>query len=84
MNIIAWCVVGISVGWLGSLLMGTDSREGLIRNIVIGTAGALVGTWVFGFINQANNAGGVTTGWVVASVIGAAALVAIARRFRDA
>jgi uncharacterized membrane protein YeaQ/YmgE (transglycosylase-associated protein family) len=43
MNIIVSLVVGTVVGWLASMVMGTESREGLIRNITAGVAGAYLG-----------------------------------------
>ena len=43
MTIIASLAVGVVVGWLASIFMGTDGREGLIRNVTAGVAGAYVG-----------------------------------------
>jgi uncharacterized membrane protein YeaQ/YmgE (transglycosylase-associated protein family) len=55
MSIIAWLVVGLIAGWLGSLLVNR-SGEGLVMDIVLGVVGALVG----GFIFQALGHSGVT------------------------
>lgn len=42
-NFIIWIVVGALVGWVASLIMKTNSRQGLIGDIVVGIAGAFVG-----------------------------------------
>jgi len=46
MNVIIWLVVGGLVGWVASLIMRTDARQGVILNIVVGIVGALVGGWI--------------------------------------
>lgn len=56
MNIILWIVFGALAGWLASLIMGTDARQGWLLNVVLGVIGALVG----GFIMNAFGAPGVT------------------------
>jgi uncharacterized membrane protein YeaQ/YmgE (transglycosylase-associated protein family) len=46
MSIIAWLVVGLIAGWLGSMIVNR-SGEGLVMDIVLGVVGALVGGFVF-------------------------------------
>jgi len=46
MSIIAWLVVGLIAGWIGSLLVNR-SGEGLVMDIVLGIVGALVGGFIF-------------------------------------
>lgn len=84
MNILMWLAVGVSVGWVGSLLVGTDSREGLIRNLIVGTAGALLGGWVLGFVSETGRGGGITAGAIFASVAGAAVLFVVVSRITRA
>jgi uncharacterized membrane protein YeaQ/YmgE (transglycosylase-associated protein family) len=55
MSIIAWLVVGLIAGWIGSMIVNR-SGEGLVMDIVLGIVGALVG----GFIFQALGHSGVT------------------------
>jgi uncharacterized membrane protein YeaQ/YmgE (transglycosylase-associated protein family) len=58
MNLIAWLVVGGVIGWLASLVMRTDARQGIVLNVVVGVVGALLGGWLLspllgaGTINQ--------------------------------
>lgn len=47
MGYIAWIVLGGIAGWLGSMVMGTDSSQGITLNIVVGIVGAFVGGWLF-------------------------------------
>jgi uncharacterized membrane protein YeaQ/YmgE (transglycosylase-associated protein family) len=46
MSIIAWLVVGLIAGWIGSMIVNR-SGEGLMMDIVLGVVGALVGGFVF-------------------------------------
>ncbi|MGI8990339.1 MAG: GlsB/YeaQ/YmgE family stress response membrane protein [Bryobacteraceae bacterium] len=55
MSIIAWIVLGLIAGFIGSKLVN-KSGEGIILDIVLGVVGAIVG----GFIFQAFGASGVT------------------------
>ena len=60
MNLIIWRIVGGLIGWIASLIMGTDAQQGVFLNIVVGVivaflAGMLL-TPLFGIhtINQNN------------------------------
>jgi uncharacterized membrane protein YeaQ/YmgE (transglycosylase-associated protein family) len=46
MNILIWLVVGGVIGWIASLLVGTDAQQGVVLNVVVGIVGALVGGWL--------------------------------------
>ena len=58
MNFIIWVVIGGILGWVASMIMHTNAQQGLILNIVVGIAGALLGGWLLaplfgtGTINQ--------------------------------
>jgi uncharacterized membrane protein YeaQ/YmgE (transglycosylase-associated protein family) len=45
-GIILWLIIGALAGWIGSKLMGTDSQQGGLANIVVGVIGAVVGGFV--------------------------------------
>ena len=47
MSTLAWIFLGGVAGWLGSKVMGTDSSQGIILNIVVGIVGAYVGGFLF-------------------------------------
>jgi uncharacterized membrane protein YeaQ/YmgE (transglycosylase-associated protein family) len=46
MGIIAWLVVGLIAGWLGSMIVNR-SGEGLVLDIALGVVGAFVGGFLF-------------------------------------
>jgi uncharacterized membrane protein YeaQ/YmgE (transglycosylase-associated protein family) len=84
MNIITLLVVGVVIGWIASVLMGTDGREGLIRNVAIGIAGAYVGSFLLDKLSESASQGGFSFGAMVASVLGAATLLLVVSRFARA
>lgn len=43
MSILMWIIVGGISGWLASLVMGTEDRQGCILDIVVGIVGAFLG-----------------------------------------
>ncbi len=47
MGILAWIVLGGLAGWVGSMIMGTNRRMGVIANILVGVVGSVIGGWVF-------------------------------------
>jgi uncharacterized membrane protein YeaQ/YmgE (transglycosylase-associated protein family) len=46
MSILAWVVLGLIAGFIGSKLVN-KTGEGLILDIALGIVGALVGGWLF-------------------------------------
>lgn len=81
LELLLWIVFGALVGWVASLIMGTNDDQGGIANIVVGILGALLG----GFIARQLWGGGVTgfnfTSFLIA-LGGAILLVGIVRMFR--
>jgi uncharacterized membrane protein YeaQ/YmgE (transglycosylase-associated protein family) len=75
---LAWLVVGAVAGWLASLVMKTNKRQGLLLDIVVGIVGALIGGFLF---NQLGTAG--VTGFNIWSIFvaftGAVVLLAVIR-----
>ncbi len=43
MGILAWLIFGGLVGWIASMIMGTNAQQGILLNIVVGIVGALLG-----------------------------------------
>lgn len=56
MSIIAWLVLGLIAGFIGSKLVNRRG-EGLIRDIVLGIVGAFVGGFIFHFFGAAGITG---------------------------
>ena len=46
MNILIWLVVGGVIGWIASLIVGTDAQQGVLLNVIVGIVGALLGGWL--------------------------------------
>jgi len=51
MSIIAWLVVGLVAGWIGSMIVNRGG-EGPLLDIVLGIVGAVVGGFVFNFFGH--------------------------------
>jgi uncharacterized membrane protein YeaQ/YmgE (transglycosylase-associated protein family) len=56
MSIIAWLVLGLISGFIGSKLVN-KSGEGVFLDIVLGIIGAFVGGWLFNTFGQAGVTG---------------------------
>lgn len=84
MNYILWIIAGAVIGWIASMIMHTNGRQGLLLDIVVGIVGAflagLVLTPLFGIdtINQNN----FSLPALLVSLLGAIILLAIVRLFR--
>ena len=86
MNIIVWLVIGGLIGWVASMVMGTDGRQGIILNVVVGVVGAALGGWLFGgaFATSTINQGNLSLSSVMVSLVGAIILIAVMNFFRRA
>lgn len=47
MGFFTWLIVGTIAGWLAGKVMGTSRQQGLLLDIVVGIAGALIGGFLF-------------------------------------
>jgi len=56
MSILAWLVLGLIAGFIGSRIVN-QRGEGLIRDIVLGIVGAFVGGFIFNFFGAAGITG---------------------------
>lgn len=83
MNIIIWLIMGGLVGWIASMIMGTDAQQGIILNVVVGIVGAVLGGWLIGPLL---GAGSINDGFsimsFIVSLIGAIILLAVLSLFQ--
>ena len=83
-NFIVWIILGGGLGWIASMIMGTNAQQGTLMNIVVGIVGAFLAGWMltplFGIstINQ-NNFSMAAMG---VSLLGAVILLAVLSLFR--
>src|SRR5689334_16692856 len=75
MNFIIWLLIGALVGWLASMVMNTDARQGALLNIVVGIVGAMIGGFLLGGPTINSNALNLTA--ILVSFVGAVVLLAI-------
>jgi uncharacterized membrane protein YeaQ/YmgE (transglycosylase-associated protein family) len=82
MSILAWVVLGLIAGFIGSKLVNKRG-EGLFLDIVLGIIGAVVGGWVFNLFGAAG-VSGVNIYSLVVAVIGAVLVLVIYHAIRRA
>jgi uncharacterized membrane protein YeaQ/YmgE (transglycosylase-associated protein family) len=84
MTLILWLVIGGILGWLASMVMGTNDKQGIVLNVVVGIVGAFLGGLLLaplfgtGTINQND----FSMGSLFVSFLGAVILLAIVNFFR--
>lgn len=84
---ILWLLMGAFVGWIASLLMGTNASQGTILNIVVGIVGASIGGFIsrgFGGSGATINNSGLSLTSFAISLVGAVVLLGIVRLLRSA
>jgi uncharacterized membrane protein YeaQ/YmgE (transglycosylase-associated protein family) len=76
MGLIAWIVVGVIAGFLANLVMG--GSEGLLKMLILGVIGALVGGFVATSL-KLGSVDGINVESIAIATIGAIAVVFVAR-----
>jgi len=84
-NFLIWIIAGAVIGWVASLIMKTNSRQGLIADIVVGIVGAFVGGYFLSplFNVSTINEGNFSLPALLVSLGGAVILLAISKLFRN-
>ena len=75
MSIIAWLVVGLIAGWIGSMIVNKGG-EGLIMDIVLGVVGALVGGFLFNMLGH-SGATGINLYSIFVAVVGSVVVLLV-------
>jgi uncharacterized membrane protein YeaQ/YmgE (transglycosylase-associated protein family) len=84
MSFILWIIIGGLLGWVASMIMGTNDTQGKILNIVVGIVGAFLSGLLLapmlgtGTINQ----GDFSVGSLLVSLVGAVVLLWIVGMIR--
>jgi len=84
-NFIVWLIVGAVIGWAASVIMKTNSRQGLIADMIVGIVGAfLAGIFLSPFFGIGTiNEGDFSIPALLVSLGGAIILLAISKLFRN-
>lgn len=77
---IGWIIVGGIAGWLASIVMGTNERQGCLMNIVLGIVGGVVGGFLLNLVGLRGNPG--FLGSLVTAFLGAVVILGVARALR--
>jgi uncharacterized membrane protein YeaQ/YmgE (transglycosylase-associated protein family) len=80
MSILAWIVLGLIAGFIGSKLVN-KTGEGLVLDIGLGIVGAIVGGWLFSLFGM-SGVTGVNLYSLVVAVIGAVVLLLVYHAIR--
>lgn len=84
MNILVYLIVGGIIGWVASIIMGTNAQQGILLNVIVGVVGAFIAGWFLtplfgiGTINQAN----FSLPALLVSLLGSVILLAVVGLFR--
>jgi uncharacterized membrane protein YeaQ/YmgE (transglycosylase-associated protein family) len=82
MSIIAWLVVGLVAGWIGSMIVNRRG-DGLVMDIVLGVVGAFVGGFLFQMFGH-SGVSGINLYSIFVAAVGAVVVLfiyhAVARR----
>ncbi len=82
MGIIVWLVMGGLLGWVASMIMGTNAQHGIILNVVVGIVGALDGFLIGPLLGVGSINDVLTITSCVMSLTGAIILLAILSLFQ--
>jgi len=80
MSLLAWIVVGIIGGFIGSKIVNRQG-EGLLGDLVLGVAGALLGGWLFNQFGH-SAATGINLYSILVSAVGAIVVLVLVHAIR--
>jgi uncharacterized membrane protein YeaQ/YmgE (transglycosylase-associated protein family) len=75
MSIVAWIVLGLFAGFIGSKIVN-KAGEGIVVDIILGIVGAVAGGYIFNFFG-ASGVTGLNIYSLIVAVVGAVVLLAI-------
>ncbi|HTP31740.1 MAG TPA: GlsB/YeaQ/YmgE family stress response membrane protein [Candidatus Acidoferrales bacterium] len=82
MSFLAWIVLGLLAGFIGSKIVN-KTGEGLILDIILGIVGAVVGGWLFTLFG-ASGVTGLNLYSIAVAVVGAVVVLVVYHAFRRA
>lgn len=76
MNLIGWIVLGALAGWIAKAI--TKEEGGLLKNIIVGIIGAILGGWIVGLLGG-EGVTGFNIWSLLVAIIGAIILIWLVR-----
>ena len=70
-------LAGALIGWIASMVMGTNASMGAIANIVVGLVGAVIGRFIAGLLGMAPAGTNFSLPGLIFGVLGACILIGI-------
>jgi uncharacterized membrane protein YeaQ/YmgE (transglycosylase-associated protein family) len=83
LSFLSWIILGALVGWIASMIMGTNERQGCIMDIVVGIVGSFIGGLLYNLITGQGISFSFQFTWnlgsILVALIGAVILLAIVK-----
>jgi uncharacterized membrane protein YeaQ/YmgE (transglycosylase-associated protein family) len=76
-SILGWIIVGGLAGWLASMVMGTNERQGCMMDVILGVIGACVAGWLFAIFTRGEIRLGVNIPSIFIAFVGACVVIGI-------
>lgn len=77
MGVLVWIVFGALAGWVASILVGNNARQGCLMNVIVGIVGAFIGGFLMKLITGRGFDFDFTIESFIVAVIGAVLLLVI-------
>lgn len=81
MGLLSWIILGALAGWLASKIMGTDSQQGGVANLVVGVVGASIGGFVMSQLGG-GRVSGLNIPSLFTATLGSVLLLAVVKALR--
>lgn len=82
MGILLWIIFGALAGWIASVIMKTNYRQGTMMDIIMGILGSIVGGFLMGMVGK-SGVDGFNLYSLVVAVIGAMVVIYVGRMLRN-
>lgn len=82
MDVLIWIIIGAVAGWLASIVMKTNRRQGLVADILVGILGGILGGYVLDLLDVGGGVSGLNLVSFLTAFIGALILLALLRVLR--
>lgn len=82
MGFLSWLIVGGVAGWLASIVMKTNAKQGLIMDIIVGIVGSFIGGFALSLLGIGSAGMSFSIESLGTAFIGAVILLAILRFVR--